>query len=125
MSFATRHDPKQVMSMSTCSLLPGCLINFFDSQVNAAVFMLQRIFRVISLHKSRSANTSLQKVVEKLEMVWTYSRFVVDTMGFEKTHTTFLFIAYYAAVTAKRKIPGQVNFHSIFCVVPSGMVLHQ
>ena len=47
MSFATRHGPMQAMNMSTCSLLPGCPINIFDSQVTAAVFMLQRIFGVI------------------------------------------------------------------------------
>ena len=40
MSFAIRHGPMQLMNMSTCSLLPGCPINFFDSQVNVAVFML-------------------------------------------------------------------------------------
>ena len=84
----------------------------------------RRIFGVIPLHKLKSTNTSLQEMVKKLEAVQTYDGFVIDTMGLGKTHTAVLFMAYYAIVVAKRRLLGQVNFCSIFCVVPSGVVLY-
>ena len=46
-------------------------------------------------------------------------------MGLSKTHTTLLFMAYYATVAAEQRLQNQVNFCPILCIVPSGMVLHQ
>ena len=63
--------------------------------------------------------------MKRLEEVQTYSGFMVATMGFGKTYMALLFMAYYAIVVAKRKLPSQVDFCLIFCIMLSGMVLHQ
>ena len=61
MNFATKYDSKQVININTYFLFLDCPINFFDSQINAIVFMLQKTFEVILLHKSKNINTLIYK----------------------------------------------------------------
>lgn len=125
MKFAGKHGQTKVLDLSSGSLWPGCPVQFLDSQINGAVFMLQRSCGTIPIDKDRSMDTKLHEIATSLRSVQTYGGFLVDTMGFGKTFTALLFLSYYVKCTSQALIPSQTGFRPTLCIVPSGVLLHQ
>lgn len=120
----SKHSPNQVMNMSLFTLLLGYLFTFFDNQINGVTFILQRIFGVILLYKSRSTNPTLQEVIWNFQAICIYRRFVIDTMGLKKTLTTLIFTVYDINIAIEKRFPGQVYFWQILFIVLSGVMLY-
>lgn len=100
-------------------------MSFLDSQINGAVFMIQRSCGTIPINKDRQSEEEILSTASDLESVQTYGGLVVDTMGFGKTFTGLLFVAYYSLCAAEGLIVNLEEHRPTLCVGPSGIVLHQ
>ncbi|MCJ1260141.1 hypothetical protein MMC24_007981, partial [Lignoscripta atroalba] len=120
-----KHEQAQVLDRSTCGLFLRCLITFLDSQINGAVFMLQRTLRKIPLADKFTNQLKMQEIVKELESIKTSAGILIDIMGFRKTYTTLLFLSYYALYTPHTHMDGTLDHRLIICIVLSGIVLNQ
>lgn len=125
MTHTSKHDQAKHLDKSTTSLLGRCEVSFLDNQINGAVFMIQRSCGIIPVNRERTSVITVICAAEELESVRTFGSLVVDIMGFGKTLTELLFLAYYALCAAQDVIPSQTEHRPALCVAPSGIVLHQ
>ena len=120
-----KHEQAQVLDRSTCGLFLRCLITFLDSQINGAVFMLQRTLRKIPLTDKFTNQLKMQEIVKELESIKTSAGILIDIMGFRKTYMTLLFLSYYALYTPHTHMNGTLDHCLIICIVLSGIILNQ
>ena len=125
MKFISKHGQAQLLDRSVCTLIGDCKVSFLDSQINGAVFMLQRSCGRIPIDSGRVNDPELAKAAKKLESIQTFGGIVVDTMGFGKTYTALLFLAYYARCMTERDVNIIAAHRPALCIAPSGIVLHQ
>ncbi len=122
-----KHEQMKVLDRSISSLFSDCKISFLDSQINDAVFMLQRSCEVILINKNRFFMTNVMSIAQKLNSVQTYEGMMIDIMRFEKTYTRLLFLSYFA-LCARENIISNIDskdHRSTLCLTSSEIVLHQ
>jgi hypothetical protein len=118
--FASKHGQAKVLDRSTCSTIPGCKVSFLDSQINGAVFMLQRSCGTVPITAQFIQDEAICKAASDLKSCRTWGGFVLDTMGFGKTYMALLFLNYYAMHARPTN-----GYRPHLIVVPSGIVLDQ
>lgn len=113
------HGQAKILPKFRCSLLPNCRVNFLDSQITRAVWMLQRAHERVPL----LADLSKHVTPRPLETVTTYRGVVVDTMGLGKTYLALLFISFVAVYGPLTE--SNTMHKPILILMPGGMVLSQ
>lgn len=88
-----KHGLHQQLDVSTCSTLPNCKWTFLDFQINAIAFMLQRSTGGIPLSQERAQNHEVASACLSLESIYTFSDYLVDITGIEKTDTALGFVS--------------------------------
>lgn len=115
-----KHGHHKVLDISTCDTLPGCDINFLDSQINAAAFMMQRSTGGIPVSPERAQDPEVAAAQIRLRSIRTYGGWLVDATGFGKTNTCLLFLSQWALYGDHK------NGHKpTLIVVPNGAVFSQ
>lgn len=125
MTVVGKHGQAKILNRSVCNVIPQCKVEFLDSQVNGAVFMLQRTLGSIPVATKFADDAHMRGIAAKLKSVQTHGGIVVDTMGFGKTYTALLFAAYHAAYAPHTGTSGKPVHRPILCIVPAGVVLQQ
>lgn len=77
-----------------CLTLPTCRVEFLDTQITGAVFMLQRTFGSIPLPSD--STDEVHKAAGSLTGPRTHGGIITDTMGLGKTFLALLFVNYCA-----------------------------
>ena len=90
MEFAENHR-NTLSEKYKCIIFSTTKITFLDSQINGAVFMIQRTYGFISLPKVLTQQKSVATAALNLASICTKG-VIVDTMGLEKTLLALLFI---------------------------------
>ena len=119
MKFHEYHEKKQILIKHRCSVLSNCTLSFLNSQMNDAVFMLQKIIDHILLTTEYVDDPKMIEMVNKLQNLKTGEGFIVDTMKLNKIFLTLLFANYYAI----HCVNVSCKFFLIF--ISKNIVLHQ
>jgi SNF2 family DNA or RNA helicase len=118
--FVHKHGQAGVLDCNACSVIPGCTVAFLDSQINGAVWMVQKSTGQFPLAPGMSDNSNAIAAAEQISGIQTFGGLLVDGMGLGKTFTALLFLAYYAAYCPK------IHGHRpTLILVPGGVVLCQ
>ena len=102
-----------------------CKVEFLNSQINSAVFMLQRTLELISLITKFANDLQMTLIAVKLKSVQTHDEILIDTMRFEKMYTALLFAVYHTAYALHTDISENSTHCSMLCIVPASVMLQQ
>lgn len=94
-------------------MLPNCNVEFLDSQVTGAAFMVMKTFGGWPTQTDTDLETEVR-------CVSTHGGMIVDTMGLGKTYLALLFINFVAVHG-----PAEEPYKPTLILAPSGVVLHQ
>ena len=100
MKTTSKHDSLKLLDKNKCRLIQF-KFEFFNSQITAAVFMLQRIFEFV-LHVDDSffyININIFNDLKFVSESQMFEELFFDTMNFDKTSSVFLFFNIYAMYT--------------------------
>lgn len=125
MHFSEKYENTKILEKCWSSLLLDCQISFLDCQINGAVFMIMQLWGKISIDSTCPNFENVKAAVDYLQSVQTFDGFLVNTIGFGKTFTALLFVAYQAFCAKALLFPGLTIFQPTLCVVSSGLVLFQ
>ena len=87
---SSSHGVARILPKSQCSALPSCRVQFLDTQITGAVFMIQRTLGRVPL--SGAHTPEAERASGDLESLTTHGGIVADTMGLGKTYLALLFI---------------------------------
>ncbi len=78
MQYHSKHEAAQVLDLSVTNIFPklGEMVKFLDSQINGAVFMLQRMFGRIPIVPRLGDNPGVRDVARRLESIRTFGGIV-------------------------------------------------
>ena len=117
MTFASTHGQSKTLPKFNCSAIPTCKVQFLDTQITGAAFMLQRTIGYIPPTKHDVSHNDPESA--RLSSLVTHGGIVADTMGLGKTFLALLFINYLA-------LYGQPCQHKpTLILAPNGVVLNQ
>ena len=119
MKFHEYHEKKQILIKHRCSMFSNCIFSFLNSQMNDAVFMLQKIIDHIFLTAEYADDSKMIKMINKFQSLKTGEKFIIDTMKLSKTFLILLFVNYYAI----HCVNVSCKFFLIF--ISKNIVLHQ
>ncbi|KFY93428.1 hypothetical protein V498_04442 [Pseudogymnoascus sp. VKM F-4517 (FW-2822)] len=117
--FARKHGEAQVLDKVTLSSIPGCNIEFLDSQLTGAMFMVTKTLGYVPIPVD--ASDEVKEAASTLAGLATRGGLLVDGMGMGKTLTAILFLAYYTLYAPKNA----ENYRPILILAPGGVVLKQ
>jgi hypothetical protein len=92
--FMKKHDQAKILEKHKVILIFNCQLNFLNSQLNEAVFMLQRILNKISFASKLINNENAMNVITRFKSVQTFENIIVDIMKLRKMYFAFLFLNY-------------------------------
>lgn len=113
MTVTGQHGQAGLLPKMTCSMLPNCNIEFLDTQVTGAVFMVMKTFGEWPI-------PSNPDIAAKVKCVATHGGMIVDTMGLGKTYLALLYLSFLAVHSPPRQW-----FKPSLILAPSGVVLQQ
>ncbi|OBT75776.1 hypothetical protein VF21_05558 [Pseudogymnoascus sp. 05NY08] len=117
--FARKHGEAKILDKVALNSIPGCNIEFLESQVSGAMFMLIKTLGYVPV--PADASDDVKEAASTLADLATGGGMLVDGMGLGKTYTAILFLAYYVLYAPK----DIGNYRPILILVPSGIVLKQ
>ena len=119
MKFKKHHEQVQLLKKHVCITLKKCNVFFLDSQINNVVWMLMRIYEMISLTSAIKSKLMIDVVHQHLRSVQTKKNFIVDIMNLKKTFLTLLYLFYMTLHESRKK------HKSILILTSSAMILNQ
>lgn len=110
------HGQSKILPKFQSLLLPNCKVEFLDSQVTGAVYMVQKTYGGFPELDDDRGRCDAAK---KLESLATFGGIIVDTMGLGKTYLALLYLNLMA-------VHGRRDSHRPSLILtPSGIVLSQ
>lgn len=94
MHFYEKYKNAKILNKNWFLFLSSYTINFLNSQINGAMFIIMRLWGKISFNLTQPNFKNLTAAIIQLQSVQIFNGFLIDTMEFEKTYTILLFLAY-------------------------------
>lgn len=115
-----KHGHHKKLDVSVCDTLSGCDVQFLDSQINGAAFMMQRSTGGIPVSPERASLPDVAEACKRLTSIQTFGGWLVDATGFGKTITCLLFVSQWALYSDHSQ-----GHKPTLIVVPNGAVFAQ
>lgn len=82
MILSSTHGQAKVLPKFPCSVLPTCVVEFLDTQITGAVFMMQKTLGSIPLSEPHTSKA--ESAAARLKSLAAHGGIVTDTMGLKK-----------------------------------------